>query len=122
MRREGKSGGPYEESRKIAFENLPPNLGDGEGVSNQKRGVKRMSRRTTGLGFIAIAAFLFSVKFLTAAIFGSGVSSWNADLFSALIDYVDQGIATVSLIALIAGLLYLAWAELLEGRGGMKGS
>jgi len=75
-----------------------------------------MSRRTTGLGLIAIAALLFSTNFITAAIFGSGVSSWNADLFRSMIDYVDQGLSTTSLIALVAGILYLLWAELAELR------
>jgi len=73
-----------------------------------------MSRRTTGLGLIGISAFLFSTKFIAAAIFGSGVVSWNADLYHSMLTYVDQGLSTASLIALISGVVYLIWGELTE--------
>lgn len=75
-----------------------------------------MSRRGTGLGFISIAAFLYSTRFIAAAIFGSGVQSWDTDLFSAMLGYVDQGLSTVSVISLIAGIAYLVWAEIADIR------
>ena len=75
-----------------------------------------MSRRATGLGFLGIAAFLFATKFIAAAIFGSGVVSWNTELYLAMLDYVDQGLSAASLIALIIGGIYLLWAELSEWR------
>jgi hypothetical protein len=71
-----------------------------------------MRRRTTGVSFVAISAFLFATRFLTAAIWGSGVQSWNADLFSSMLEYVDQGLSVWSLVALVIGLVYLVWAEI----------
>ena len=71
-----------------------------------------MSRRTTGFGFIFIAAMLFGIRYLAAAIYGSSQTSWNSDLFGALLSYVDQGITPVIIIALILGVIYLLWAEL----------
>jgi hypothetical protein len=75
-----------------------------------------MTRRTTGTTFIAIAAGLYIARFLTAAIFGSGVVSWNTELFASMLNYVDQGLGTWSLVALVIGVLYLLWAELDELR------
>lgn len=73
-----------------------------------------MTRRATGLGFIGISALLFATKFITAAIFGSGVASWNSELFNAMLSYVDQGLSQASLISLMFGVVYLFWAELIE--------
>lgn len=63
-----------------------------------------MSRRGTGLGFISIAAFLYSTRFIAAAIFGSDIQSWDANLL------------TVSMISLIVGIAYLVWAEITDIR------
>ena len=72
-----------------------------------------MSRRTTGMGFIFVAAMLYAVRFIAAAIYGSGMpGSWSNELFRGLLQYVDQGLTTFSIIALAAGVLYLVWAEL----------
>ena len=70
-----------------------------------------MSRRTTGVTLLAVAALLYSTRYLAAAIFGSGISSWDADLFRAMLQYVGQGPVTWSLAALVTGILYLVWAE-----------
>lgn len=71
-----------------------------------------MSRRGAGVAFCAIAAFLFGVRYLAAAIFGSGVRGWNADLFDAMLQYVGAVPLVLSLVSLVAGLFYLVWAEL----------
>lgn len=70
-----------------------------------------MSRRSTGTILVAVSAFLYATHFVAAAIFGSGVSSWNADLFRAMLQYTDQGLHTAGLFALIGGIFYLVWAE-----------
>ena len=41
-----------------------------------------MNKRGAGVVFCGIAAFLFAVRYITAAIFMSGVSSWSDHLFS----------------------------------------
>ena len=73
-----------------------------------------MSRRATGNTLIAVSAFLYAAHFLAAAMFGSNLASWDADLFRAMLQYTDQGLSTASLVALIAGVVYLLWAELSE--------
>ncbi|MBN2048561.1 MAG: hypothetical protein JW750_12020 [Anaerolineaceae bacterium] len=73
-----------------------------------------MSRRTTGAVLIFTAAFLYAAKFIAAATFGSGLNNWNSDLFRSMLRYVDQGLTPASVIALIAGIIYLIWAEIEE--------
>lgn len=70
-----------------------------------------MNKRGTGVAFITIAAFLFSAKYISAAIFGSGVSSWDEELFNAMLSYVGSPLNTYSLISLIIGITYIAWGE-----------
>jgi hypothetical protein len=76
-----------------------------------------MSRRGAGIAFITIAAFLYATRYITAAIFGTGFSSWNSEIFTALLSYVDQGLTSLSVTALAAGIAYLVWAELGALRG-----
>lgn len=71
-----------------------------------------MSRRATGTAFIAISAFLFGIRFIAAAIYSQGLTSWDARMFSSFLNYVDQGLTTTSLISLALGAAYLVWAEL----------
>ena len=70
-----------------------------------------MNKRGTGVIFIAIAAFLFSAKYLSAAIFGSGVVSWSEELFHAMLSYVGTPLSVCSILALIIGVAYIAWGE-----------
>lgn len=70
-----------------------------------------MNKRGTGVMFIAIAAFLFSAKYLSAAIFGSGVVSWDEELFNAMLSYIGNPLSICSILALIIGVTYIAWGE-----------
>jgi hypothetical protein len=70
-----------------------------------------MSHRATGVLFIVVAALLYATRYIAAAIFGSGVSSWNSELFQAMLSYVGDGPAFWALLALIVGVAYLIWAE-----------
>lgn len=70
-----------------------------------------MSRRTTGTLLLVIAALLYSVRYLSAAIFGSGVTSWDSDLFQGMLNYIGTAPRNWSIAALILGLFYLVWAE-----------
>ncbi len=78
-----------------------------------------MSRRTTGTILLFISALLYATRYLSAAIFGSGVSSWSQELFQAMLINVGREPAVFSAISLIAGLAYLIWAEL-EARSQRK--
>lgn len=71
-----------------------------------------MSRRTTGTVLLLISALLYATRYLSAAIFGSSLANnWSKELFDAMLQYVGQGLPTWGLIALIAGVGYLLWAE-----------
>lgn len=70
-----------------------------------------MSKRGSGVAFIAIAAFLFSAKYISAAIFGSGVLSWDEELFNAMLSYIGSPLSIASMIALIIGVGYIVWGE-----------
>ncbi|MCG7379112.1 hypothetical protein MH215_19030 [Paenibacillus sp. ACRSA] len=70
-----------------------------------------MSRRTTGTLLLLIAAFLYGIRYLSAAIFASNVSSWDSDLFHSMLDYVGTAPRNLSIIALVVGIFYLLWAE-----------
>ncbi len=71
-----------------------------------------MNRRATGAVFCAIAAFLFAARYIAAAIFGSGVSSWDAGLFDAMMGYVGSGLTIASAVALFIGIGYLIAGEI----------
>lgn len=70
-----------------------------------------MSRRTTGVMLLFIAALLYSTRYLSAAIYSSGISGWSTDLFNAMLEYVGPGLLTWSRAAFVAGLVYMLWAE-----------
>ena len=70
-----------------------------------------MGRRVTGLGFCGIAAFLFAARYITAAIYGSNSSTLSAPLFGHLLSYTGNSLLVLSIISLIAGIVYLFLAE-----------
>ncbi|RJE90266.1 hypothetical protein D3P07_08655 [Paenibacillus sp. 1011MAR3C5] len=63
-----------------------------------------MHRRTVGVVFIIIAAFLYGVRYLSAAIYGSNISAWSKERFANLLTYVGGGPLVLSWIALIVGI------------------
>lgn len=70
-----------------------------------------MTRRGTGIAFIAISALLISIKYISAAVFGSGVTSWDAELFNAMLSYVGNTLSNFSLLSLLIGVGYIGWGE-----------
>ncbi|RSL28808.1 hypothetical protein D7Z54_34535 [Salibacterium salarium] len=70
-----------------------------------------MSKRGTGVAFIAISAFLISSKYISASIFGSGVSSWSESLYDNMLGYVGNTLSIFSLFAFIIGTAYIVWGE-----------
>ncbi|TFD93681.1 hypothetical protein [Jeotgalibacillus sp. R-1-5s-1] len=70
-----------------------------------------MTRRGTGVAFIVIAAFLLASRYVTAAIFSTGLMDWDSSVFNNMLDYVGETLSTFSTIALIAGIAYLVWGE-----------
>ncbi|MFD0712822.1 hypothetical protein [Paenibacillus sp. GCM10027626] len=80
-----------------------------------------MSKRATGVVFICIAAFLYGMRYVSAAIFGSNVTSWSAELFDSLLSYIGNGLLIWSIISLAAGVIYLLWAEQDKKQGKGRG-
>jgi len=70
-----------------------------------------MNKRAAGISLIAISAFLYSVRYISAAIWGSGTNTWNSDLFNTFLNSVGQAPLYLSWIALAAGIIYLYHAE-----------
>jgi hypothetical protein len=70
-----------------------------------------MNRRAVGVTLIGIAAFLYGVRYLTAAIFATNAPGWNRDLFQSMLESVGKGPVAASTVALIAGIGYLLFAE-----------
>jgi hypothetical protein len=71
-----------------------------------------MEKRLTGVMFCLIAAILFISRYITAAIFMSGVSSWSSDLFNRALEYVGTPLLVLSIISLVIGVAYLFMAEI----------
>lgn len=70
-----------------------------------------MHKRTLGLTFICIAAFLYSVRYICAAIWLTNRSTWGPDVFEETLKNIGNGPLVLSIIAFIIGILYLVIAE-----------
>ncbi len=70
-----------------------------------------MNRRGAGVSFCIIATFLFSVRYITAAIYGSGISTLSSELFNNMLIYVGNTPVILSIISLAVNLIYLVKAE-----------
>jgi len=75
-----------------------------------------VNKRGTGMVFILISAILFSAKYISAAIFGSGLTSWDEELFQNMLAYIGTPLHTLSILALAIGISYICWAEFEEIR------
>jgi hypothetical protein len=73
-----------------------------------------MNKRAAGISLIAIAACLYSVRYISAAIWGSTTTSWSIDLFDNLLNNVGTAPLYFSWISLAAGIVYLYQAEVEE--------
>lgn len=79
-----------------------------------------MSKRGTGVVFCFLAAFLLSIEYISAAIFGSNVSSWNPELFQNMLYSIGDYPLTLSKLSFIAVVGYIIWAEVEEYRRNHK--
>lgn len=64
-----------------------------------------MNHKTMGMIFICISVFLYAVRYLAAAIFGSNLTSWSKEMFDSMLTYVGKGPLVLSWISLIVGIL-----------------
>ncbi len=70
-----------------------------------------MGRRSVGLGFCGIAAFLFSVRYVGAAIYFSGFAQGGAS-FNSLLPEFGASLVVMSIVSLVVGIVYLVWGEI----------
>lgn len=70
-----------------------------------------MEKRLTGVVFCFIAAILFVSRYISAAIYMSGTSTWSSDLFNAGLEYVGMPLLIISIISFVVGVGYLFMAE-----------
>lgn len=68
-----------------------------------------MENKIVGAIFCFMSAVLISARYISAAIFMSGVASWNATLFAAGLEYVGPFLAIAAGIAFIIGILFLGY-------------
>ncbi|MFB4329279.1 hypothetical protein [Paenibacillus sp. CR_12] len=64
-----------------------------------------MNHKAMGMIFICISVFLYAVRYLAAAIFGSNLTSWSKEMFDSMLTYVGKGPLVLSWICLIVGIL-----------------
>lgn len=71
-----------------------------------------MNRRGTGAAFCFMATLLLCTRYICAAIFGAGVSSWSRGLYSNMLAYVGSSLKVLSIIMATVGVIYLILAEI----------
>lgn len=66
-----------------------------------------MNNKGIGSIFCLIAAVLMAARYMTAAIFMSNVSSWDAGLFASGLEYIGPELKIAAIIALVVGIVFL---------------
>ena len=66
-----------------------------------------MNNKGVGAIFCLIAAILMSTKYIAAAIFMSGVTSWDAELYRTGLSYIGPLPTIAGAIALGVGIFFL---------------
>jgi putative Ca2+/H+ antiporter (TMEM165/GDT1 family) len=79
-----------------------------------------MNNKGVGAVFCLIAALLMAAKYLAAAIFMSGVSSWSAELFRSALQHVGPLLSIAAVIALVLGIAFLVWGIVQDGNTSKK--
>jgi hypothetical protein len=72
-----------------------------------------MSRRATGIAFCGIAAFLFGIRYIAAAIYisNANLSEYGFEVYMRWMGYIGSLPWIFAGVALIIGIGYLVWAE-----------
>lgn len=66
-----------------------------------------MNNKGVGVIFCLISAILMCTRYLSAAIFLSGATCWDAKLFASGLEYVGTPLLVAAIIALIIGIVFL---------------
>ena len=79
-----------------------------------------VNNKGVGAVFCLISAILTAARYITAAVFMSGVASWDRELFRAGLDYVGPELKTAAVIALVLGAAFLLVGLFQDFRGTAK--
>ena len=66
-----------------------------------------MNNKGVGAVFCLISALLMAARYVSAAIFMSGVASWNSELYRAGLEYIGPALPIAAIAALIIGVIFL---------------
>lgn len=67
-----------------------------------------MNNKGIGTIFCLISAMLMCTRYIVVAIFMSGVSSWDSDLFANGLEFIGSPLKIASVLALITGIIFLS--------------
>ena len=66
-----------------------------------------MNNKGVGAVFCLISAILMAARYLSAAIFMSGISTWNSEMFQTSLEYIGPALPIAAIAALIIGVIFL---------------
>ena len=79
-----------------------------------------MNNKGVGAVFCLIAAILMSARYVTAAIFMSGISTWSSEMFQTSLNYIGPALPTAAIAALIVGVIFLGIGVFQDIKGAAK--
>ena len=68
-----------------------------------------MNNKGIGSIFCLISALLMCTRYLSTAIYMSGVTTWSAELFSTGLTYIGAPLKVASIVSLVVGILFLLY-------------
>lgn len=75
-----------------------------------------MNNKGVGVIFCLISAILVSAKYISAAMFMSNVTSWDATLFKSGLEYVGPFLSIEAILAMIIGILFLGYGLYIDSK------
>ncbi len=79
-----------------------------------------MNNKGVGAVFCLIASILMAARYVTAAIFMSGLSTWSNEMFSRSLEYIGPALPIAAIAALIAGVVFLGVGVFQDVKGADK--
>ena len=79
-----------------------------------------MNNKGVGAVFCLISALLMAARYLSAAIFMSGISTWSSEMFQTSLEYIGPALPTAAIAALIVGAVFLGVGIVQDIKGWAK--
>ncbi len=64
-----------------------------------------------GIVLVCLSVFLYSVRYIVAAIYASNTETWSKELFASMLEYVGSGPLRFSWITLVVGLFFVFFSD-----------